>query len=58
MVKIRKVKSGVEDLDATIIEEPKRKKRKPVRRRSKKSPKPIDEEKIQEELVKDFLKEE
>ena len=39
-------------------EEPKRKKRKPVRRRSKKSPKPIDEEKIQEELVKDFLKEE
>ena len=57
-IKIRKVKLGVEDVDATMDEEPKRKKRKPVRRRSKKSPKPIDEEKIQEELVKDFLKEE
>lgn len=56
-IKIRKVKLDLEEVDSTMVEEPKRKKRKPVRRKGKKSPKPLDEKKIQEELVKDFLKE-
>jgi len=54
-IKVRRVKNQVADKDVDKKADIKKNKRKPVRRRKKKEPKALNEDEIQESLVKDFL---
>lgn len=54
-IKVRRVKSQTEEIDSQETRDIKKKKRKPVRRKKNKKTKPINEDEIQENLVKDFL---
>ena len=54
-IKVRRVKNQIDDKDADKKAEIKKNKRKPVRRKKKKGTKALNEDEIQENLVKEFL---
>ena len=54
-IKVRRVKNQIDDKDADKKADIKKNKRKPVRRKKKKGTKALNEDEIQENLVKEFL---